>query len=245
MLRARRSPRGSAPRRPPPRAAWSAAAASRGVLSCGSSGVGSSGSAASTAPRPRSSSAGRDGGCSVLCALPLRLTAAAAGFFGVGLVCGSARRGVDVARGRDRLALRRALARTRSPARRGFGRCAVRLGRLVARLSVGGRRSPAASAGVARRRRRLVAERVGQRGTGQGGQHLPDVGELGVDAVAALGGGRELALGLGADPLGGGLGLGDDLVGLAAAPRPGCAATCGRRRRAASRPRAAAARRGG
>ena len=63
--------------------------------------------------------------------------------------------------------------------------------------------------------RRLVAERVRQRRTGEGGQHLPHVGELGVDAVAALGGRRELALGLGADALGGRLGLGDDLVGLA------------------------------
>ena len=40
-----------------------------------------------------------------------------------------------------------------------------------------------------------VSENGGR--AGQRGQHLPDVGQLGVDAVAALGGGGELALGVG------------------------------------------------
>ena len=61
----------------------------------------------------------------------------------------------------------------------------------------------------------VQVQRVGQRRAGQRRQHLAHVGQLGVDAVAALGGGRQLALGLGADPVGGRLRLGDDVVGLA------------------------------
>ena len=51
---------------------------------------------------------------------------------------------------------------------------------------------------------------------GQRREHLTDVGELRVDAVAALGRGGQLALGLRADALGPGLGRGDDLGGLLA-----------------------------
>ena len=60
--------------------------------------------------------------------------------------------------------------------------------------------------------------RGGAGAAGQGGQHLADVGQLGVDAVAPLGGGGELAVGVGADPGGGRLGVVDDrgrlLLGL-------------------------------
>ena len=57
--------------------------------------------------------------------------------------------------------------------------------------------------------RHRIGRRCGVR-AGERCEHLPHVGELGVDAVAALADGGELPLGLGSDPVGGRAGLPDD-----------------------------------
>ena len=74
--------------------------------------------------------------------------------------------------------------------------------------------SPAVSLAVALRRyvvrdrlRLLGQHHAGDR-AGEGREHLAHVGELGVDAVAALGGGAELAVGLCAHPVGRRAGVG-------------------------------------
>ena len=76
----------------------------------------------------------------------------------------------------------------------------IRLGLRLARRS-----------GPLRLRQRVDRETGGR--AGERGQHLPHVGELGVDAVAALGGGRELSIGVDPNPLSGGAGVPEQVLG--------------------------------
>src|SRR5690349_1641216 len=80
-----------------------------------------------------------------------------------------------------------------------------------------GRASAGLLGGDAAGQRLLVGRGTGRgdRGTGQRGQHLAHVGQLRVDAVAAVGERRQLALGLAADPVGLGVRVRDDVLGLA------------------------------
>ena len=132
----------------------------------------------------------------------------------------------DDGRGRERhgtsLHSARAKEKRRTP-RRTLSAAAVRSGRprrspasaeLLGLISepipdLSSPRAASAASGCARPRRRRprrpdprLVGGVGQagererRGAGERGEHLPDVGQLGVDAVAALRGGGELALGV-------------------------------------------------